>query len=432
MVTQDNNLLVNLHKWASKQDENFTTEAFVFLLNYLLDHEPEIAVNVLRKMTDGFLSLNPSKASTVSIKSQVITGKGNPDIEISIDEYLIFVEVKIESDLGEDQLDRYIEILNGYKNRKTKLILLSKYQIVFDDQKIPVYAIRWFQIYDWLRKELLDNELELPSKYLLKQFLEFAGHQNLVIHKVDSLISEGLKIHQAKYGKVTKTLRGVKTIDGLNAYEELHPLRDFFILMREAINTIPDITQIWFGVGAHRGGWIGFNLNNMDYSFSIGFRKSDKMTLEFNTYSLKIDKSKFDKKMGTVWTESGRLRWANVLNLLTIEKDFVNNSKEYQMHVIGDFLKESYEYAKTLKIVGHQKKSRNQQNKSIARRTMKVGDGYVGTVIMARAEVSRMMKKRKQDYTILFDPEEYGHVVVPTKKHKDKKYEGFKVIPDIR
>ena len=70
MVTQDNNLLVNLHKWASKQDENFTTEAFVFLLNYLLDHEPEIAVNVLRKMTDGFLSLNPPFVSFVFPKEK--------------------------------------------------------------------------------------------------------------------------------------------------------------------------------------------------------------------------------------------------------------------------------------------------------------------------------------------------------------------------
>ena len=39
MVVEDNNLLVNLHRWASKQDENFTTEDFCLFIELFADYE---------------------------------------------------------------------------------------------------------------------------------------------------------------------------------------------------------------------------------------------------------------------------------------------------------------------------------------------------------------------------------------------------------
>ena len=36
-IHSDNNLLIYLHRWASSQDENFTTEAFVHLLKHLIE-----------------------------------------------------------------------------------------------------------------------------------------------------------------------------------------------------------------------------------------------------------------------------------------------------------------------------------------------------------------------------------------------------------
>ena len=84
MVDQTNNLLINLHRWAFRQDENYTTESFVHLLNYLLMDEPKIAIRILRKMTGDFLRLKIREVANVQIISQAITDSGRPDIEIYV------------------------------------------------------------------------------------------------------------------------------------------------------------------------------------------------------------------------------------------------------------------------------------------------------------------------------------------------------------
>jgi len=50
-------------------------QPFVYLMNHLLMHEPQVAVRILKKMTNGFLSLKPSKASSVNIKTQGNAGR---------------------------------------------------------------------------------------------------------------------------------------------------------------------------------------------------------------------------------------------------------------------------------------------------------------------------------------------------------------------
>ena len=127
MRDQTNNLLINLHRWAFKQDENFTTESFVHLLNHLLTDEPKIAIRILRKLTDDFLRLKLADVTNVQIIAQPITDLGRPDIEISIGNYLVYIEVKVESEINENQLKRYRKVLKGFEDKQTKLIVLSKY-----------------------------------------------------------------------------------------------------------------------------------------------------------------------------------------------------------------------------------------------------------------------------------------------------------------
>ena len=100
---QSNNLLINLHRWAFKQDENFTTESFVHLLNHLLKVAPQTAIPILRKLTDNFLRLDVSEIANVQIITQAITDLGRPDIEISVRNYLGYIEVKVESEINENQ-----------------------------------------------------------------------------------------------------------------------------------------------------------------------------------------------------------------------------------------------------------------------------------------------------------------------------------------
>ena len=57
MASHTGKFLIRLHRWAHRQDENFTTEAFVHLIKTLLDLEYQSGIDFLSKLTNGFLQL---------------------------------------------------------------------------------------------------------------------------------------------------------------------------------------------------------------------------------------------------------------------------------------------------------------------------------------------------------------------------------------
>jgi len=347
MKFQDNNLLINLHRWASRQDENFTTEAFVHLLNHLLIKEPKIAIRVLKNLTDNFLKLKMRESANVQIIAQPITDLGKPDIEISFGKYLIYIEVKVEAEIDANQLKRYRNVLKGSKGKKTKLIVLSKYPIPSDLKIKPDLAVRWFQIADWLEKELHSGKIEPLSRFSLEQFIGFLGKQKMIVKKVESPISESLNSYQKKVGDLAKALGNMHSIKRLDDKEDLRPLQELMVLMGDALTAITDKVKFRFVSGQHKGGWMGFSLNKMDYFFAIYYENPEAIV--FNTYLLKIDEPKFDDKIGKIWFEGRRWRWMNELNLVSNEFDFFSETKETQLKMLKDFLKRSYNYAQKIK-----------------------------------------------------------------------------------
>jgi len=71
MLPEENNLLAGLHKWASSQDENFTTESFVHLLRLLVELEPDAAKSILDKLSGHQLPLDVQNLKKVSITAVV-------------------------------------------------------------------------------------------------------------------------------------------------------------------------------------------------------------------------------------------------------------------------------------------------------------------------------------------------------------------------
>jgi hypothetical protein len=110
------NLFLRLHTWASGQDENFTSESFAYVLQHLVEHDPAAGVRILHRLTAGRLGLPPQDAAFVTITTQVSVAEGRPDIEIGTPDHLVYVEVKVEAELGERQLERYRSALarSGY------------------------------------------------------------------------------------------------------------------------------------------------------------------------------------------------------------------------------------------------------------------------------------------------------------------------------
>src|SRR5206468_819518 len=126
-----NNLLSRLRKWSHRQDENFQTEAFAYLLEHLLENEPDAGVHLLRHLSGGILDLPAAEAGCVRITTQVTTGEGRPDIRIRTPQHFVYIEAKVESGLQPGQLSSYRKELTGSGIGITGLILLTRYPITF-------------------------------------------------------------------------------------------------------------------------------------------------------------------------------------------------------------------------------------------------------------------------------------------------------------
>jgi hypothetical protein len=288
-----------------------------------------------------------AEVANVQIIAQPITDLGRPDIEVSIDGYIVFIEVKVEAEINENQLKRYRKVLKGYEDKQTKLIVLSKYPISSDLEIEPDFAVRWFQVADWLEKELRSDKIQPLSRFFIEQFIEFLAKQNMVIKRVKSTISESLKSYQKKVPDYAKALGNMRSTKRLEEIQELRPVYDLMILMGDALTVLESKVKFRFLSGQHNGGWMGFGLNRMDYFFALYY--SNPEALAFRSYLLKIDETKFDGKLGKIWFEVKRWRWMNELNLVADGFDFFVETKESQMKILKDFLKQSYNYVQKIK-----------------------------------------------------------------------------------
>src|ERR1017187_5056899 len=143
MSAVQNNLFVRLHKWAIRQDENFLTETFAFLLEFLADNEPEAACELVARITGGIITLSPQQVRSLEIRTQITGADGIPDIELRTAHHFVIIEVKSEAEATEDQRGRYRRTLNSSGVASTALVLLTHYpaSVVGAD-----HYFRWYQI----------------------------------------------------------------------------------------------------------------------------------------------------------------------------------------------------------------------------------------------------------------------------------------------
>ncbi len=191
----DNNLLTVLHKWARRHDENFFTDAFAHLVRHLCHFEPEQATRILAELTDNWLVVSSSEVSNVTIKTQVVTEGDRPDLEIRSHNRLLFVEVKMESELGENQLERYRSLLRRSGFDHTRLVLLTRYSPwIAENEEQPDVSCRWHQVADWLSRGLNNGTMhDSVSIHLTKQFVDFLKARNITMEKVGSELPQGLR-----------------------------------------------------------------------------------------------------------------------------------------------------------------------------------------------------------------------------------------------
>lgn len=213
LVSDEDNLLVQLHKRVSKQDENFLTDAFGHLLRHLCRHEPDVAVRVLFQLTQGRLHVGAENLCEVQISTQVTTEQGRPDLEIRSVDHLVFVEAKKESRLGDRQMSRYRHDLARSGFPETTLILLTRYLVEPSEHERPDVLCRWYQVAAWLHAELEAGTLkEQISIFLVGQFVGFLRARNMTMEQVKKDLVGGVRSLRSLLAMLAEAIASHKSL----------------------------------------------------------------------------------------------------------------------------------------------------------------------------------------------------------------------------
>jgi hypothetical protein len=158
--------------------ENYTTEAFILILNYLCEKNHEL----FKKIMDLF-NVSVSPGSFLNISSQHRIGNDNviPDICIKYENDITIVEVKIDSSLNKYRnKGKNIHQIEKYRNLENvkNVCLLSKN--VISAPNIPNNnKILWATVYEILEKS---------NDFLVKTFLTFLEENNMKSVKLDKSV----------------------------------------------------------------------------------------------------------------------------------------------------------------------------------------------------------------------------------------------------
>ncbi len=315
------NLFARLHKWAARQDENFLTESLAVLLEQLLVLAPDVAVRLVGKLTDGLIDVPAEGAGLIEITPHPGTDQGYPDLDIAAPSRLARIEVKVESDLGPDQLARYKESLDAIPDKEKRLILLTRYPTVYSQGDTqPDRETRWFEVADWLERELSALKAAKAAGcvplFLAQQFLDFVRGRGMSLEKVEYYLPDGLRA--------------------------LGHFLNMLVEAANACNVVPKISK-----GENH---IGVTLAGNKYRMRVFYAEPEM--LEFSTRTQVDPKAAAKLDTGEVTPRGAGYRWRRSVNLNSEEVYFFARSKVRQMEWLENFLRECLKMARSIEIPG--------------------------------------------------------------------------------
>lgn len=160
-------------------DENYLAYAFAFLLDWLLQREHSVGLQILHQLcvynNDKF-PLNTGRDIRIATRA---LSQRIPDIKVfSEGKLLTYIGVTFDSKLGTDQLACYKEALNSCYADIKSVVLLTGFNFR-DDVPPDIKHVRWFEVYNLLAN--IKAELQDPiNKYFMEQFMSVLKERRLV------------------------------------------------------------------------------------------------------------------------------------------------------------------------------------------------------------------------------------------------------------
>lgn len=84
----------------------------MYLLNYFLENEKPLGTDLLNFICFKNEEIAFSEEEAIVITTQKFTDVGTPDIELKSNDKFIYIEVKHDSGLGNQQIERYRKALD--------------------------------------------------------------------------------------------------------------------------------------------------------------------------------------------------------------------------------------------------------------------------------------------------------------------------------
>jgi len=313
-MTLDSNIFSALSKYNSAIDENYLTESFVFLINELLRREPSFGTKLLNQICVVNNDFHFASDENILVSTQEVTEYGTPDIRISSQDKLIYIEVKHDSPLGIQQISRYQKALGSSSAPIKQVVLLTRFAVDVGESEKPYKHIRWFEIYNYLAS--MKTEIKDPACiYLIDSFNSFLEAKQMTLQKVTWEYINGIPAMLNLINMIEVAIQGASI--------------DFY-------KTFPK-----------SAGWDfkGFNLRNHD--FWCGFYFSNPLVLTFEV----LDKKKFNRDKLTEPTyllQEGKERlW---FRLPLEEIHFFSLDKDQQLDITTNFIKTCSSEAESMRI----------------------------------------------------------------------------------
>lgn len=341
------NLFTSLHRWASHQDENFTTESFVFLLKYLQDWEPISFLAIISNITGGLIDQKSCQTKQIEVLTQCPNENTIQDIQIKTKDKLAFIEVKLGSALTRKQILGYLDLLNRsqYKPENTRLICLTRSPVP-NDVTEGTLPLRWYQVAELLEKECTSITRE-TTLFLIREFLDFLGFQNATLTKVSSTISQGI-INYQKNNTGTKSIlnRRFRSLDKLFQVNDLRPLHDLMMLVFECLKEIVGEKMLKLDSSNNKSGRgnVAYNINQGEYFVWVEYRQPEILII--TTYNRLIEENLENLRFGKIVIEYKRLQWKNTVDL--VAQGFFMLDKQEQLSLLRKIIISNLEFAESI------------------------------------------------------------------------------------
>jgi len=312
---KEDNLFFSLFHWAHRQEENFSTEGFAYLLRLLLDKEPEKGKELVRLVTEGKLDLTPERARCIAITCQKDTELGRPDLEIKTQDAVVYIEVKDSAGLGWEQLERYrIELLSKREPIKI-LVLLTRYVPEFNGDEKADVRLRWYKVAETLQQFVDSGPWKSPeSLFVTNQFVGYLRFRGMTMDRVSWELKNGTQAVWNLIKMLGEALSGKKNVK-----------------FKKTV------------------GWefVGYWIEGQKAWVGIYWESPSLLQFEIMEDEEKVNKDTPDTvskgKVEDLVSATDGLRWVNKLDLESEEEHFFARSFGSQMGRLEEFLKTGLE-----------------------------------------------------------------------------------------